>query len=100
LHLQRYGYSHKTPVNVVNVRVSVTTDESDFDLPERRETLIDRTKAPEPFASAQHIRVSDMELDKSLSGPQVLIAYGTTIFVEDGWVAYLDKMGNIHLNMV
>ena len=100
LHLQRYGYSHKTPVNVVNVRVSVTTDETDFDLPERRETLTDRTKAPEPFASAQHIRVSDMELDKSLSGPQVLIAYGTTIFVEDGWVAYLDKMGNIHLNMV
>lgn len=100
LHLQRYGYCHKTSVNVVNVRVSVTTDETDFDLPERRGTLSEFTKTPDSSDSAQQIRVSDMEPDKSVSGPQVLIAYGTTIFVEDGWLAYLDKMGNIHLNMV
>ena len=78
----------------------MTTDETDFVLPERRGTLSEFTKTPDSSDSAQQIRVSDMEPDKSVSGPQVLIAYGTTIFVEDGWLAYLDKMGNIHLNMV
>ena len=100
LHLQRYGYCHKTPVNVVTVRVSVTTDEPDFDLPERREILSKSIKNPESSDTARHIRVNNMEPDISLSGPRVLIAYGTTIFVEEGWVAYLDKMGNIHLNTV
>jgi N-methylhydantoinase A len=100
LHQQRYGYCHKTPVNVVNVRVSVTTGEPDFDLPERREILSKSIKTPGSSDTARHIRVNDMKPDISLSGPRVLIAYGTTIFVEEGWVAYLDKMGNIHLNTV
>ena len=97
LHMRRYGYCHKAPIDVVNIRVSVATDEIKFDLPERHETESEFTEKLGSPDSTGHLRVDDMELNKSINGPQVLVAYGTTIFVEDGWVAYLDKIGNIHL---
>ena len=101
LHGKRYGYSHNTGVELVNIRVNVSAPNKRFNLPEKA--------AASDCNNIRHSRVyghedkavvvarSEMQAGQRLSGPAIITEYSATTFVEPLWTVEVDRLGNLLL---
>jgi len=101
LHSKRYGYSHNTGTELVNLRVNVSVPNKRFNLP-----------VTGPLAGCTNIRYSKvygyereavivaragMEVGQRVSGPAIITEYSATTFVESPWSVEVDRLGNLLL---
>lgn len=102
-HRHRYGYEMSTPVEVVNLRVSVTAEQTQFTLPsfeceqdcnKPRHTMVYGHAAP-----ALLLARDEMPKRDKIPGPVVIYEYAATTYVAEGWQAEMDSAGNLVLTL-
>ncbi len=99
LHEKRYGHRLSMPVELVNVRVSVTAAKRDFSL---LHTTIEqqrgaRTKNP-ATATVPVYQRKDLSDVAVINGPAIIAEPVATTWVAEGWVCRVDKIGNLLLS--
>ncbi len=101
MHQHRYGYEMSVPVEVVNLRVSVTAEQTQFTLPpfesgedcnKPRHTMVYGHAAP-----ALLLARDKMPRGSKVSGPVVIYEYAATTYVAEGWQVEMDSIGNLVL---
>lgn len=101
LHSKRYGYSHNTDVELVNIRVNVSVPNQRFNLP-----AADSPSSCNNFryrkvygheAEAIVTARADMNVGQKINGPAIITEYSATTFVEPFWTVELDPLGNLLL---
>ncbi len=100
-HLQHYGHELSLPVELVNIRLQVTSQNepmvwdqfSTKPVPQPHlVTLTDR------LVEAEHFERSELAVGYIVEGPAIITETVATTFIEDGWIAELDSHGNLRLN--
>ncbi len=104
LHLQRYGYTHDVPVELLTIRVNVSTQKTPFSLPQLiAEPDCNNKRNCRVYGEAEQAkllpRASLIEGDR-IAGPAIITEYSATTFVASGWNAAVDEFGNLVLNKV
>lgn len=101
LHQQRYGYTHNTAIELLTIRVNVSTANKSFRLPE--------LSVEHSCNNIRHIKVygeseqaillsrSTMAQGECVRGPAVITEYSATTYIESDWSAEVDKLGNLIL---
>lgn len=101
LHGKRYGYSHNTGVELVNVRVNVSVPAKRFNLPATEASSgcnnIHYSKVYGHEDEARVMARSEMEVGQRVNGPAIITEYSATTFVEPCWVVEKDQLGNLWL---
>lgn len=103
MHLQRYGYEMSAAVEVVNLRATVTAEQTQFTLPtisvedscnKPRHTMVYGHAAP-----ALLLARDEIPRGGKVSGPAVIYEYAATTYVAEGWHAEMDSIGNLMLTL-
>jgi N-methylhydantoinase A len=101
LHAQRFGHRLQSPVELVNVRVSVNAKAHVINLPERKHTgtpepvdqqQVSGCKAPVPIYD-RHALPVELEID----APAIIVDAVSTTFIDTGWRGRLDAYANLLL---
>lgn len=101
LHSKRYGYSHNTGIELVNIRVNVSVPNKRFDLPavDSQSTCnnFHRRRVYGHEVEAIIAARADMNVGQKINGPAIITEYSATTFVEPFWTVELDPLGNLLL---
>lgn len=101
LHSKRYGYSHNTGIELVNIRVNVSVPNKRFDLPavDSQSTCnnFHRRRVYGHEVEAIIAARADMNVGQKINGPAIITEYSATTFVESFWTVELDPLGNLLL---
>lgn len=101
-HENRYGHRLDLPVELVNVRLAVTASEPELELP----TLPQARNVPESLSSSPvvglpgkvpHYLRDGLMAGHSIEGPAIVLESVSTTFIDAGWVAEVDGIGNLVL---
>ena len=102
LHHKRYGYALDATIEVVNIRVHISTGQRQIQLPgmaaatphrnQRRLTRVYACADPVPV-----VERSGLTMGKCFAGPMVITEYSATTYVAPGWQVAVDKWGNLRL---
>lgn len=101
VHGKRYGYSHNTGVELVNVRVRVSLPNKRFNLPATESSSdcnnIRHSRVYGHEAEAVVMTRAEMKVGQRVSGPAIITEYSATTFVEPCWAVEIDHLGNLLL---
>jgi len=101
-HLQRYGHKMDTPVEIVNIRMTLKSDAA---IPEiRTEILINKNncsvKKISVYGFLNEIDLyqrDELKMGQKISGPALIVEKTATTFLELFWQAEVVEMGNLLL---
>ena len=101
LHEQRYGYSHDAPIELLTIRVNLSTEKAPFALPQlitqAHGNNIRHCKVYGETEQARLLARADMYSGESIEGPAVITEYSATTFVATNWSVAVDGFGNLLL---
>ena len=101
LHRQRYGYSHDAPVELLTIRVNVSTRKARFVMPEHIADTgcnnIQQCKVYGEAVKAKLLQRTQLCPGDWVEGPAIITEYSATTFVAAGWSAAPDEFGNLIL---
>jgi N-methylhydantoinase A len=107
LHQMRYGYSSQgTPIEIVNLRVRVTIRNAPVELPQQEEKPGDGhhalLKTRSIYFDGQWLKSNVYQRDLLVpgdffSGPALITEYSSTTVLPPGFVARVDRFGNLIL---
>ena len=101
LHRQRYGYSHDAPVELLTIRVNVSTRRARFVMPEHiADTGCNNTQQCKVYGEtvkAKLLQRTQLCPGDWVAGPAIITEYSATTFVAAGWSAAPDEFGNLIL---
>ena len=100
-HKDRYGHRLDLEVELVNLRVRVTGDPVRLQLPRAAEldaeSPLELADVVGCHAPVPVMRREAVPFEGGLYGPAVILDEVATIWLEEGWSAYRDRIGNLHL---
>ena len=101
LHEQRYGYRHDAPIELLTIRVNLSTEKTPFVLPQLiTQAYCNNIRYCKVYGEAEQARLLarvDMYPGESIEGPAVITEYSATTFVAANWSAAVDGFGNLVL---
>ena len=101
LHRQRYGYSHDGPIELLTIRVNLSTEKIPFVLPQLiKQPHCNNIRHCKVYGETEQARLlarADMYSGESIEGPAVITEYSATTFVATNWSAAVDGFGNLLL---
>lgn len=101
LHRQRYGYSHDAPIELLTIRINLSTERTPFTMPqfitEQRCNNIRHCKVYGEAKQAKLLARPDLYPGESIEGPAIITEYSATTFVATGWSVIVDGFGNLIL---
>ena len=101
LHRQRYGYSHDAPVELLTIRVNVSTRKARFVMPEHIADTgcnnIQQCKVYGETVKAKLLQRTQLCPGDWVEGPAIITEYSATTFVAAGWSSAPDEFGNLIL---
>ncbi|MDG1025696.1 MAG: hydantoinase/oxoprolinase family protein [Gammaproteobacteria bacterium] len=101
LHRQRYGYSHDAPVELLTIRVNVSTRKARFVMPEHIADTgcnnIQQCKVYGETVKAKLLQRTQLCPGDWVEGPAIITEYSATTFLAAGWSAAPDEFGNLIL---
>ena len=101
LHRQRYGYSHDGPIELLTIRVNLSTEKIPFVLPQLiKQPHCNNIRHCKVYGETEQARLlarADMYPGESIEGPAVITEYSATTFVATNWSAAVDGFGNLLL---
>jgi len=102
LHQKRYGHQHQQPIELVNVRVKVSTSPLTLTLPElssdgqaavAAERKIAGVAKPVPVYQRQQLLRG-----QHIVGPALIVERVSTTYLAENWDCTVDKIGNLRLS--
>ena len=101
LHEKRYGYSHEAPIELLTIRINLSTEKNPFPLPELtkgpRCNNIRHCKVYGEAKQAKLLARADLYSGESVAGPAIITEYSATTFVAKDWSVAVDGFGNLIL---
>ena len=101
LHKQRYGYSHDAPIELLTIRINLSTEKTPFALPQfitgPRCNNIRYRKVYGEAEQAKLLARADLYPGESIEGPAIITEYAATTFVASNWSVAVDSFGNLVL---
>ena len=101
LHRQRYGYSHDVPVELLTIRVNVSTRRARFFMPEHIANTscnnAEQCKVYGETVKAKLLQRTQLCPGVWVAGPAIITEYSATTFVAGGWSVAPDEFGNLIL---
>lgn len=100
-HARRFGHDLEVPVELVNLRLQATAPGALAGLPETGQQA--EASPMDKVAVADHpepvpvYRRSELSVGSVLAGPAIVVENTATSFIDAGWVATMDTMGNLLL---
>lgn len=100
-HRHRYGHGLSEPVELVNVRVSVSGKPPSIVLPTldvgRDASPVQRVQLTGLKAKVPVYERESLPADQSITGPALITENVATNYVGEGWKCRVDSVGNLHL---
>lgn len=100
-HLERYGFQHDSVIELVNLRVKLSSAAGIPELPGPALALAASTEGEaEVFGYPDAVRVlrrGSLEAGSHIAGPAIITEFSSTTFIPADWSAEIDKLGNILL---
>lgn len=101
LHTQRYGYAHEAPIELLTIRVNVSTQKRHFDMPQR-DARADCNKLRHcrvygETGEAKLMARQSLVPGAPILGPAIITEYSATTFVAGDWGVEVDEFGNLLL---
>jgi len=100
-HKQTYGHDLDEPVELVNVRVSVTGPVADMHLAQRKNCFAE-VKANSGRVKNEHgnllVQRNEMAVGQHLQGPLLILEPVATTYIAPEWSCALDEVGNLILS--
>lgn len=102
LHQQRYGYAHDVSIELLTIRVNISSQRTPFTMP--------HISAAQHCNNSQHCKVygeteeakllarDALQPGVTLEGPAIITEYAATTFVAGDWTAVVDEFGNLVLS--
>ncbi len=101
LHRQRYGYTHEAEIELLTIRVNVSTEKVAFPLPRLIEkpdcNKLRYCKVYGEVEQAKLLARAELQPGELIEGPAIITEYSATTFVATGWSAVADEFGNLRL---
>lgn len=101
LHKQRYGYSHDAPIELLTIRVNLSTEKKPFALPRLITgphcNNIRYCKVYGDTTQAKLLARADLYPGELIEGPAIITEYAATTFVARDWSVAADDFGNLVL---
>ncbi len=101
LHRLRYGHVLDSPIELINVRVSVNAEENTITLPEVITEKQSTGESSEVYGLEEKVPVLErntLPVKESISGPVIIVDAISTIYLQSAWQAKPDRFGNLLLN--
>lgn len=102
LHKQRYGYGHTASIELLTIRVNLSTEKTAFPMPLHiPESQCNKPRNCKVYGEAGRAMLltrSDLQPGESIEGPAIITEYAATTFVARDWSAWADKFGNLLLS--
>lgn len=102
LHRQRYGYSHTASIELLTIRVNLSTEKTAFSMPLHiPESQCNKPRDCKVYGEAGQAMLlarRDLKSGESIEGPAIITEYAATTFVASGWSASADGFGNLLLS--
>jgi N-methylhydantoinase A len=101
LHRQRYGYSHDGPIELLTIRVNLSTEKIPFVLPQLiKQPHCNNIRHCKVYGETEHAKLlarADLNPGETFEGPAIITEYAATTFVATNWSVLLDGFGNLLL---
>ena len=101
LHRQRYGYSHDGPIELLTIRVNLSTEKIPFVLPQLiKQPHCNNIRHCKVYGETEHAKLlarADLNPGETIEGPAIITEYAATTFVATNWSVVLDGFGNLLL---
>ena len=101
LHEQRYGYSHDGPIELLTIRVNLSTEKTPFVLPQLiAQAHCNNIRHCKVYGESEQARLlarEELYPGESVEGPAVITEYSATTFVAANWSVAVDGFGNLVL---
>ena len=101
LHRQRYGYSHVAPIELLTIRVNLSTDRTGFSMPLLNPAShCNKPRHCKVYGEAEQAKLlvrTDLRPGESIEGPAIITEYAATTYVATNWSAESDEFGNLWL---
>jgi len=101
LHKQRYGYSHDAPIELLTIRINLSTEKTAFGLPKNfTESGCNEVRTCTVYGEVEKAKLinrADLSPGKCLVGPAIITEYSATTYVAGGWLLEADEFGNLAL---
>ena len=101
LHRQRYGYNHDAPIELLTIRINLSTAKTPFPLPPliagNHCNNIRYCKVYGEVEQAKLLARADLYPGESIEGPAIITEYSATTFVATNWLVAVDGFGNLVL---
>lgn len=101
LHMQRYGYTHIVPIELLTIRINLSTKNIPFNLPQLiKGSACNNSRYCKVYGETEQARLmlrSELHPGESIAGPAVITEYSATTFVASGWSVTADEFGNLVL---
>lgn len=102
LHKRRYGYGHAAPIELLTIRVNLSTDRTVFSMPFLNPAShcnkLRHCKVYGEVEQAKLLVRADLRPGESIDGPAIITEYAATTFVATDWSAESDEFGNLLLS--
>lgn len=101
LHRQRYGYSHDAPIELLTLRINLSTEKTPFALPELDEgSACNNIRYCKVYGEADKAKLlarAALCPGELIEGPAIITEYSATSYVASGWSVAVDGFGNLLL---
>lgn len=100
-HEEAYGHQLEVDVELVNLRVRVNQKKENFELPCCKITEMPAKKTidmPAILSSVIVINRASLGADQEIIGPALITEKSSTTWLAHGWIATVDKVGNLLLS--
>jgi N-methylhydantoinase A len=101
LHQQRYGYRHDAPVELLTIRIKLSTEREVFELPAMTsDTQCNNNRSCRVYGETEQATLlsrAGLTPGESIQGPAIITEYSATTFVASGWSVAADYFGNLTL---
>jgi N-methylhydantoinase A len=101
LHEQRYGYRHDAPIELLTIRVNLSTEKTPFALPQLiTQAHCNNIRHCKVYGETKQARLlarAELYPGELIEGPAVITEYSATTFVAANWSAAVDGFGNLVL---
>ncbi len=103
LHESQYGHRMNIDVELVNLRLRLTGEKNAFDLPEWNPVVVPQERFTKVYGFDEPVRALSrdaLQVDQCIVGPALITETTSTTWVDQGWQARVDRLGNIVLDAI
>ena len=100
MHKTRYGHTLDSPVELVNLRMSIRSPGLRIDMPEIDMSVNDSDQYSTVYGCEAPVPVtqrSEISIEQEYHGPLIICDPDATIYVAPGWQCRKDKYGNLDI---